>query len=236
MELIQRDTFKVTGAETAPNGSCRPGALLHFLEDAAQRHATALGVGRQLLLTRRNCVWMLVRSWYRLLRPIVAGESLTVETWPCGTDGLLSNRAFSLLVGEEAVGQAAQAWVTVDIDRRQLVLARDVSEIRDLRVPERPMPIRLRKLRLPAVEDALSVTVQAADMDLNGHLNNARYMNYAMLPLPDAFVQELQINYDRECTAGDKLMLQTACGDSVRYVRGVREDGLTSFEARFTMD
>lgn len=233
--ILQKETL-LTAAQTTADGVCRPDAVMALLQDAAVEHAEILGVGRAPILARHNCVWMLVRSWYRLSRPLRAGECIKVQTWAYPTDRLTSEREFALFCGEEPVGSAMQVWALVDVEQRKLVRMQNFPEIQAMAVRQAPVPVKLRRLPLPELQPAGVCVVQPEDIDVNGHMNNVAYLHYVMLPLGQGFVRELQINYDRECRAGETLRLQTGAADGWRYVLGVNQAGQTSFEARVRMD
>lgn len=232
MEPILEKTYVLTADYTNGAGICRPDALLQLLQDVAGEHAQRIGTGRDVMLRNHNCVWMLVRTWYELNVPVTQGQTITIQTWPCKNDATVSERYFSISADGKPVGQALQMWVLVDVDRRRIARIRDFAEIQAMPVTEKPIALRLRHLVPPELHDAGTYTVGSEDMDINGHMNNARYLCCAMQPLPDGFVSQLQINYERECRAGQTLRLQTAAQDGSNYVYGLLEDGSVSFEAQ----
>ena len=76
-----------------------------------------------------------------------------------------------------------------------------------------------------------------SDCDLNGHVNNTRYADFACDAVemenlaPDRYLAEMQLGYLAECRPGETLTLQTSgLGDS-RFVRGVDDAGKPRFEA-----
>lgn len=72
-------------------------------------------------------------------------------------------------------------------------------------------------------------TVLKSDVDMNGHTNNAKYMEWAtdclanILPA-DSIVSEFQINFNAETRLGDQVSLFTAqTASGVYYVEGQKE-------------
>ena len=235
MQTVLQNEYTLTQAQMFACGVCRPDAVMTLLQDAAVAHANALGVGRACMREHRNCVWMLVRSRYCLRRPLRAGDSVRVDTWAYRTDGLTNDRDFALYCGGEQVGEASQVWALVDGQRRKIVRIRDFPEIQAMSVVDSDVPVKLRRLVMPALQPAGEYLVAQEDTDINGHMNNAAYLKCVMLPLGAGVGDELQINYERECRAGDRLPLPAAETNGWQYVRGVNDDQQTSFEARVHM-
>lgn len=231
MKAVTTRAYPVPAADCFADGICRPDSLLNYLQDIAGFHAEVLGFGYPVMYDRYNVLWMLIRNWYRLERPIRAGELLTVETWPMPPEGMSTSRGFFLFVDGEKVGEAYQVWALVDAEKRCICRIRNFPELQEPDYCDRAPLAKLRRLALPdGLESAGACTVSHADIDSNGHMNNARYMAYVMQALGSGFVQELQINYDRECLAGEKLTLLIGRSDERTFVVGRKEDHAQSFE------
>ena len=70
--------------------------LLQLLEAGATAHADLWGCGRQTMLERYRCAWMIARGWARIHRPILRAP-LTLRTWIRPVKHGLSRREFDLL-------------------------------------------------------------------------------------------------------------------------------------------
>ena len=76
-----------------------------------------------------------------------------------------------------------------------------------------------------------------SDTDVNGHVNNTRYADFACDAVemedlaPDRFLAEMQIGYLAECLPGETLLLQVGEQGDRRYVRGVDKEEKPRFEA-----
>ena len=97
---------------------------------------------------------------------------------------------------------------------------------------------KLSKLRLPQnLELAGRRKLRYSDTDLNGHVNNTRYADFACDALemeklgPGRFLSEMQIGYLAECRPGEELRLLTGRDGDVRFVQGMDESGKSRFEA-----
>ena len=71
-----------------------------------------------------------------------------------------------------------------------------------------------------------------SDLDLNGHVNNARYANYvvnALNPTGEGFIKTLQIDYRHEVLAHAPLEMHTLVEDGHVLSKGINENGDVAF-------
>ena len=70
------------------------------------------------------------------------------------------------------------------------------------------------------------------DIDLNGHVNNARYPNYvidALNPESELKIKSLQIDYRHEVFPHVPITMQTLVEDDRVLSRGLNEEGAIAF-------
>ena len=90
-------------------------------------------------------------------------------------------------------------------------------------------------------------TVRYSDLDVNGHMNNCRYMDWVSDTLPGSFhgshrVSEFTVNYLSEAREGEELRLQFQLADGPCLgVDALREDAASTghervFSARVLFD
>lgn len=229
--MLER-TFPITQLHTDAFGICRADALMELMQEVAGEHSELLGIDRSVMVERHNCVWMLVRSFYTLERDLLLGQNLTICTFPCHNDATSSERYFAFSVDGEQVGWALQLWVLVDQDQRKIAVMRKFPEIQAMQMEQKPVDFRLRHFPLPQMENACTYTVGEADIDINGHMNNARYLRPALQPLACSHARSVQIHYNKECLCGQTLQLQMGQQDGESYTVGLLEDGTSCFEAK----
>lgn len=230
-------TFPLTAAEVDVFGNCRPAALLTMFQDMATEHGAIMQVHREYLMDNYNAIWMLVRLWYRLQRPLKMGEELTVVTYHRGPGGMTVYRDFDLFVGEECVGEGVSAWVVADVDSRKMLRTGSVENIANSPVPAQVKDKTLRGIRSPENRQVVyTKAVRYSDLDVNGHMNNTKYADvlldaFTLEELSGNFVSEMQLNFSRECLFGEAIEVgRGPSGESV-YVDGCGEDGERRFEA-----
>lgn len=210
-----------------PAGAVSLTELVAAMQDAAIAHSLDLNIGFLRMLKEFNVLWMLVRLRVDLTRRPVG--ALRLQTFLRAPSSMFSIRDFTLLDEQGVCGSALQCWVLADAGTRKLVSIKTIPALQSLPTPAPERTDTLKRIALPEeLTDAALWTVAPEEIDDNGHLNNVVYVRHAEALLK-APCLGLEIQYDRECFAGETLRLQT-CGE---FVRGVKADGCESFRCRF---
>lgn len=204
-------TFAVRHIESGVNGRLTAPAFLDLFQEIAGNDADRLGFSLDTL-ARRRLTWMLLRLFVRFDAPLPRlGESLTLTTWPSGHNGLSAWRdAVAVDADGQTIARVTTQWVIVDLDRR-----RPARLPEDLHGFERPDLGRLDLADAPpvapaTVTDAAQVLVRRSDLDANRHANNARYVEWALEPFSNDFLDAhrlatLDVLWKAEAFRGDRL-------------------------------
>ena len=221
------------------SGICRPSALLGHMQEAATLAAEYGGFGRKWTLEETRGFWMMVRMWYQLKRPLRWGEQITIHTWHRGGKGAMSYRDFDIYAGEEQVGEAVSGWVLADQSTRKLIRLSKITVLDGTDGGDLCKDITLSKLRMPKeMEQVERRKMRYSDMDINGHVNNTRYADFAcdaleMDKLPQGmFLSSMQLGFTAECRAGEEIILLRSGSDWDYFVKGVDDEGKARFEAQ----
>lgn len=209
-------TYPIHTYEADPSGRATFAAIFRFLQDIAAEHAAATGYGLDDLKESSN-LWVLSRFLYRAYRTPQWRERLQVDTWPSGTESIFALRDWEVTDERgRRVAEATSSWVVIDSVRR--------TPVRIERVANRGDMVTGRRLfdRSPAKIEAIdqgeaSYETRAlyADMDLNGHVNSTRYLEWIFEGLPPAFregdrvLEEIEVNFSGEGRAGDEIAVYT---------------------------
>lgn len=231
-------SFTPDGKDTDARGNCRISALLGYLQRAAMTAASEGGFGHADLLERYGAVWMLARTWVRLIRPIRWDETITIKTWHRGNGGALSYRDYDIYINGILVGESVSGWVFANLKTRKLHRLSDIAELANTSGGDLCKEMTLGRWKIP--QDALLTEerlMRYSDCDLNGHVNNTRYADFIQDALhqecrTNHFLSEIQINYTRECLCGETLSICTQETDNIALVVGMDKDGKSRFEGR----
>ena len=200
----------ITSFDVLPNSTVKPSALLRYMQQAAREDCNANGCTYSYM-RELNTVFVLTKLGLTLRRPLREGEELLVRTYHNRLSGIVFDREFDLLVGDEVVGHASTYWVLVRYDTRTLVRPADFP------VPFVSHEIDCEMVDVPrrfGNEDAVPAgarTVRLSDLDENNHLNNCVYADIALDALDfdgvSAAVTGFKITFSNEAKRGDTLEL-----------------------------
>ncbi|OUN25972.1 acyl-ACP thioesterase domain-containing protein [Pseudoflavonifractor sp. An85] len=242
MSKITEVTFRVDSLDVDMFNQCRPSAVLGYLQEAATQAAIELGASGPEILEKYNCLWMVSRNWVELDAPLRWNEEFTIQTWHRGGTGVATYRDFDIFRDGVRIGQAVAQWVMVDADTHKLYRMRDVTEFQGTDGGERKKSIKLHRVPMPKEFSVAGKRYLGySDTDINGHINNIHYADYACDALhleqhgKGKFVREFQISYIGECRAGEELTMETEMEDNHLYARGVGPEGDARFEYALTL-
>lgn len=229
-------TIDVQISDCDANGRLRPSVAQSKLLEVGEQQAGQFGVSYAELLRRDMC-WVLYRQHSRFRRMPKAFQSIRATTWPGMIAGPVFPRFFVLEQDGERIGEAVTSWVLIQVSNRR-PLRPSVLEGQLPQSPEsEPLPLP-GMLRIENARQVLERTVRYSDVDINGHMNNAKYLDWAcdLLPferLRERGICEWQINYTSETLPGETLALSLLEEGDAAYVQGKKtHDGRVAFEAK----
>lgn len=207
--------------------------LLRLLQQIAAEDATRRGGGQALLLSR-GCTWVLVKNRLTISRWPEPGEELELTTWPLtGRFGLyprcieLRDGAGELLVKVESI------WAIMDVESRTMLR----GEERGIRMEgvEEGRLAPQRRLTVPEGGEVHELIPQPEQIDENGHLNNAAYLDAAEALLPPSLrgrrPRAIAIDYEHEIPAGSRAEVRVAAEGDSCFFEGILE-GRVCFRLR----
>jgi len=230
MEPIYIDNFTVSDLHCDRYGRLKPSTILWFVQEIAGRHCVQLGTDWDTL-AKKNMFWAVIRHRVQISRLPKKGENLRIETWPMPTTRVAYPR--NVVAFDEAgnvLFRSISLWVLMDLNTRAMILPgkSGVEVTGILRGDELPTPPSLPPEQLT---QCARRTVRFTDLDLNGHMNNCRYLDWAYDLLPSAFhechqIRDFTLGYLSEAREGDCLsLIYTLDSDNTVRLEIQREDG-----------
>jgi acyl-ACP thioesterase len=208
--LILTKDYRVRFYEVDHRARLRPATLLDYLQDAAGQHTIALGIAVGDL-RRRNLTWVLSRTHACFLHSPRAGDTLRVQTWPSGREGLFALRDFEVHDQEgRLVAQATTSWAVIDVTTGRPVRL-------DSALPEYPLHERRAIAadfptlpKMAGCDAEVMFRVRRSDLDINHHVNNTVYPGWALEAVPEEIdsschLAEIEIGYRASVTYGDRV-------------------------------
>ncbi|MBQ8953164.1 MAG: hypothetical protein IJ048_03525 [Clostridia bacterium] len=191
-------------------GRWKPSAMMEAMQEVAISHCDTVGLGRSVT-DGLGVVWVLSRCRVELKRQPLFGEKYTMKTYALPTKHLFFPRAHVIFdAAGKVIGGAHGLWLLMDMATRRIVKNDYVSERLPVEAddPGVKAPGTVRALPATPVEGCL--TPQFTEFDLNGHVNNTKYMDWCWNALGFDGLKEREIawfdvNYDREILPGEEV-------------------------------
>ena len=197
--------FHIPCYNTDMSWRLKPAAFMDLAQEAANLHATRLGFGYDEMIESKSA-WVLSRMRVVFEDTPKWREEVSLMTWHKGLDRLFFLRDF-LMTDKEGNPKikATTSWLVINLQTRRLVRdpkLLDEGTICSDNVLENPAD----KVVMPKdAEPQLIVehVVGYSDLDMNGHANNARYMQWTMDAVNYEIssvkpVKEFTINFNHE--------------------------------------
>jgi acyl-ACP thioesterase len=202
--------YSIYWHDTNMNGELSFAALSRYLQETAWVNAESLGFGYTKASELKQA-WVLVRQLIKMKRMPKWGEKINIETWPRKKEGLLALRDYQVHSLEgEILGGVSSSWMIIDIDSRR-PLKLDIFIDNELKLIEKQaLDESAGKIVFKEMGKKIdSRTVRYSDMDFNGHVNNSKFVEWAMDALSLAGIQtkyhNLQINFHTEVMLQDSI-------------------------------
>ena len=216
-------------------GLWRPSAILTAMQETAGMHSHILGCGRETLV-QKGVVWVLTRCEVQMEKEARMGSRLSIETFPMPLRRWFFPRYFVFRDEEGAqVGAAGTLWVLFDLEKRCMVAPGDVAgAIPDNSDLTPPLGVPGPVPRLTGETAASARTPVYSELDVNGHVNNARYADWLCDALGLEIMREyrvktMRLSYAAEIRPGQAMELRLTRDGLAYHLTGSHE-GKTHFE------
>lgn len=237
-------TFTVSSYDIDIWGCLKPTAILNICQDSAYRHACGLGFGYEHLMSKGSA-WVLSRARVEIERMPVWLEQVRVRTWHKRQSGIFALRDYIFYDENDVpIIRITTSWLIINIATRRIV--------RVDRVFEKDSAYKLVDYAHDALEhEAEKVEVGSeqkyigehhvrySDMDVNQHVNNTRYLEWACDLSPQQMdsarcLSRFCINFNHEARFTERVMLSGSMPTSDEMTVEGRIEGRSIFAVNLT--
>jgi acyl-ACP thioesterase len=186
-------------------------AISRYLQEIATLHADELQFGFHDMI-KQGRGWLLAQMKIRVDRFPKIHEMIHVSTWSNGVDGRYATRDFRIKDDEgEVIAVASSSWFVVDIADKKICRLDEYFDPEDFTRIDWAIggkPGRVRSFTDPDQET--EVTARYSDLDINGHMNNVKYLELILDMFKTDFrlsrdIYEIEMNFLKETVEGDVL-------------------------------
>lgn len=142
-------------------------------------------------------------------------DEIRVTTWPCGVERLFAHRDFEIHGADgRRLGVATSAWLLLNIRKRRP--ARMLDVVKSFAVTDRARAfggdLGERLAPPPRADFERAFRVRLSDLDVNRHVNNVNYIEWAVEAVPPGagMLVDLQVEFLAESLSGDEVVSRCA--------------------------
>ena len=193
-------------------------AFFRLMQDVIMRHTNELGIGSGEL-RKQNILWVITRTQMEITRLPKYEEEVTCITY-AGTDMKMFYPRYFRMVDKDGniLINLTSIWAIIDSETRKPIFQCPFSEklVEEHLPDELPFPKKIdAKEETFLVEERL---IHYSDVDLNGHLNNVKYIELLTDVHDSLFhhknaIKTLTMNYLKEIKEGSRVQVMASKGN-----------------------
>ncbi len=202
---------------------------MRLMQEASDLHSDLVKLGVNQMQDS-GLGWVLYQQRCRLYFRPGWNTRLKVSTWSRGQEGIFCLRDFRMKDEDgRTVAEATSYWLTVDLSTGKMVKLKEADVESYGRHDEKVFEEPLRPLKpLKSATEVWRYQVQKRDIDINHHVNNLCYLDYAMEALPDGTDPEdfcdVEVIYRKASFPGQTLIISADWEDDNTWISDVRDE------------
>lgn len=222
-------TKKITYQESDFVGHYRLANLFSTLSNLATKNAVQTGIWQEELESKYG--WILVKQTIKLDRPIKINEEITFSTRAGKSSRVKFTRLYDIFDSAGAcIGGVYSTWTLIDIHKRKIIRPETVG-VNIPKIEEYKHAVE----KYEEIKDTVTMELVAerivtySDLDINQHMNNHRYLEWA-LDVMDCnlfntyYICEASVQFKKEMLAHTKAKIFYGINDLYFKVRITSED------------
>lgn len=203
--------YHIESSEVDQNLDLKLSSLMRMMQDVATDHAETIGFGKKNTIDK-GMYWVITRYALTVLKYPKFLDDITIYTYPGDDMRFIFPRYFLVYnQNNELLIKASSSWMILDRNTRKVVLKpfEGIVIPSEHHVDEEPLPRKVIPSPTSFIE---SRKVRYSDIDLNGHLNNTKYIEYILDSKTTEFykhnkIKHILISYEKELLDGETIEL-----------------------------
>ncbi|MBC2582201.1 acyl-[acyl-carrier-protein] thioesterase [Clostridium sp. DJ247] len=215
VKLVKEKEYEIQYYDIDYSGRLLMSSLMRYLGDIATRQSEDIGIGIDYL-KEKGIAWVIYKWSIKIDRCPKYGEKIKIKTIPYSFRKFYAYRTFEIIDDDgKTIGKADSIWFLIDIEKRKAIRIKeelykaygveesnkDILEIEKVNPPEH-------------IHSDKSFDVRYSDIDTNSHVNNVRYLEWAIETVPldivlNCLLKSTNITYQKETTYGEDVRVLT---------------------------
>lgn len=213
----------VTYADVDYSGHLKMTTLFQILTDLATQDAIKLGMWSIDMIKQYG--WVVAKQTLTLDEPILLDDEIEIYTIAGKGTFVSFPRYYFIKKNGKEIGRISSIWTLLDLEKRSIVAPRRIG----IRIPE---PISDKTIEKPHdIDMNIPFTfigerkVLYSDVDTNQHMNNTRYIEWALDVLDfyifqSNYIDKLTIHYKKEVQPLKTIQLYYGAKDDCYMIKG----------------
>lgn len=214
--IITQGVYRVHYYEVDYQGRILPTSLINYLQDITWIQSEEVGLGMKKLFAQ-NYRWVLYQWDIAIDQYPQYNENLLISTCPLAMDKFSAYRKFEVKSQNgQTLATAMSRWALVNGDTIGLArIPPEMAESFGLILGDTSEIPKLNKIKGPQEEHyTFDIVVRYSDIDTNRHVNNGKYIEWAMESIPfektsSRSLQGIEVIYKVQGEYGEKLKVVT---------------------------
>ena len=212
MGVVTEREYEIHYYESNYRLECKMSSIINYFCDIGTKQSEELGVGIDYL-TERRLAWVFYRYDINIKRYPKFGEKIKVVTKAKSFKKFYASREYEIYdENNEKIVDGEGIFLLINIDKRRAVrIPDDQYTAYGVELDEKS-DIKIEKLeKLQEVTSKNFFKVRYGDIDSNMHVNNVRYVEWAVESLPLEIVlnyelKDLSVVFEKECKYGAEII------------------------------
>ncbi|MDO5329869.1 MAG: thioesterase [Bacillota bacterium] len=193
-------------------GKLRLDSMLQIFQEISIAHVSSLGMPSSFTMAK-NLIWVIGKERIEIERLPQYEEEISVRTWPGKRMIFIFPRYYEIADAKgHPIIRATSYWTLINFSTRKVAdpVKEGIEVADESRGDELACPMALR---FPELEKKTVFEPKFTDLDINGHVNNTKYMNVVQDLLPNDFLlnhdaKAIDIHWKKEIKIGDSVEIK----------------------------
>ncbi|WP_303864500.1 acyl-[acyl-carrier-protein] thioesterase [Alkalibaculum bacchi] len=227
--IITTKEYLVQSYEVDSHYNIFPEVILNYLQDTAMVQSEKIGMGIEYL-KKSQLIWVLTRYHIKIMKYPKHGETVRVSTYAVGFNKVFAYRDFKIenLKGETLITAKSQ-WLLIDgKSHKMLKIGDEFYKAYGIDKGSK-ISVYFDKLTIPEKYTfTRNFRADRRDIDFNGHVNNTRYIAWALDATPQKVLRdynlcEFDIVFKKEVFLDQSIAVMTDITDLNNRLKGCHE-------------
>ena len=215
--MIFEKTYTVGNRDVGKTNKATNKAMLKYLENIACSHSDVVGYGINTI-EQTGVVWILLDWKFKVIERPIYGQTIKVKTWSRKMEKCYAYRDFEIYdENQNKIAIATTKWVLLDANTRKIQRISEEIGAKYNQENKQVFEEEIEKIHEPENEEiSIELKTRRTDIDINNHVNNLNYLDFALEVLPEEVynqdLKNIRITYKHQTEPGETINICLMAG------------------------